>query len=228
MTTFSLSRSRKFSRRGATTIAVLAAALLLTACGGGGDHGSNHGAAQTTQANESSPINAHDPWVKAAASGNSALFGTLANNSDKDITITAVSSPAAGSVQMHETKKDASGAMVMSEVKGGFKIPAHGQHELKPGGDHIMLMGLKGELKAGEQVEFTATTSDGSSFKVAAPVKDFSGANENYDHGKASPNDHDHGGHDHSDHDHDHDHGKHEGHDHMHGSGKATSSAAHS
>lgn len=124
-----------------------------------------------------------DAWVKAADSGMSAAFGTLHNDSKTDITLVSATSPASSMLQLHETVADASGAMVMKEKSGGFVIPAGGDFVLQPGGNHIMLMDLTAPLKAGEDTTFTLTFSDGSTTEFSAPVKDYSGANENYQGG---------------------------------------------
>lgn len=128
-------------------------------------------------------VTVSDAWVKAADSGMSAAFGTLHNDSKSDVTLVSATSPASSMLQLHETVADASGAMVMKEKDGGFVIPAGGELVLQPGGNHIMLMDLSAPLKAGEDTTFTLTFSDGSTTKFSAPVKDYSGANENYQGG---------------------------------------------
>ena len=72
----------------------------------------------------------------------------------------------------------------MREVKGGFTIPAGGSFALEPGANHLMFMGLMAPLQAGATVEVTVTFDDGSTFTFEAPVKDYSGANENYETGE--------------------------------------------
>ncbi len=110
----------------------------------------------------------------------SAMFGTLRNTGDSDITITGGSSPVAGMVQLHETVKTDSGAMQMQEKKGGFVVPAGGTFVLKPGGNHVMLMELTGPLDNGSTTSVTLTTSAGT-VTLTVPVRAFSGANETYD-----------------------------------------------
>lgn len=124
-----------------------------------------------------------DAWVKSAAEGMSAVFGRLTNNSGSDITVVSATSKASSMIELHETVQNDAGEMIMRPIQGGFVVPAGGARELAPGGDHIMLMGLTGPLKAGEEVSFTLTLSDGSEFVFSAPVKDYSGANEKYDGG---------------------------------------------
>lgn len=121
-----------------------------------------------------------DAWVKSADEGMSAAFGALENASTEDVTITSVTTTASTELELHETVSNDSGEMVMQEKDGGFVIPAGGSFVLEPGGNHIMLMDLVAPLIAGDEVTFTVTLSDGSTFDFTAPVKDFSGANEEY------------------------------------------------
>ncbi len=75
---------------------------------------------------------------------------SLTNPGDSDIQLTSATSPVAGTVQLHEmATKD--GRMVMQEKAGGIKVPATSHTHLSPGGDHIMLMGLKQALKPGDR-----------------------------------------------------------------------------
>lgn len=54
-------------------------------------------------------------------------------------------------VEFHDmSEKD--GVMTMRQLEGGLDIPPSGVVELKPGGMHMMLMGLKEPLKAGDTV----------------------------------------------------------------------------
>jgi len=122
-----------------------------------------------------------DPWVKAADEGMSAGFGTIENTSDQDVTVTAVTSDASTELELHETVANESGAMMMREKSGGFIIPAHGELHLEPGGNHIMLMDLTAPLRPGSEVAMTLAFSDDTTFDLIAPVKDFAGANENYE-----------------------------------------------
>lgn len=107
----------------------------------------------------------------------------------------------------------------MQEKKGGFTIPAGKSLSLKPGGDHIMVMGLAKPIKPGEEISLDLVTADKQTIPVTAIAKDYSGAQENYapgeadDEGDGSDSDHkdvDHKDMDHGDMDHDEmDHGDH-------------------
>ena len=58
----------------------------------------------------------------------------------------------------------------MRQVKQ-IDIPAHGDTVLQPGGLHVMLIGLKGELKPGDNVAVTLVFEDGSKKLVEAQVR---------------------------------------------------------
>lgn len=140
-------------------------------------------AATPTDTPAADALRIDDAWVKSADEGMSAAFGTLVNESDEDVTVTAVSSAASPMIELHETVENDAGEMVMREIAGGFVVPAGGRLTLEPGGDHIMMMDLAAPLRAGDEVSFTMTMSDDSTVEFTAPVKDYSGANENYDGG---------------------------------------------
>lgn len=64
---------------------------------------------------------------------------------------------------------------VKMEVKGMksvpyLEVPAKGRLELEPGGNHLMLMGLKRALKEGERVKITLRFQGGLKLVLEAPV----------------------------------------------------------
>jgi len=157
-------------------VTAAAAVLVLAGCASPAAPGTDSDVAAT--AGESITIT--DAWVKSADEGMSATFGLLENSSDQDVTIVSATSPASSELELHETVDNGSGTMVMQQKEGGFVIPAGGSFTLEPGGNHIMLMDLTAPLAAGEEATFTVTFSDGSTFEFTAPVKDYTGANEEY------------------------------------------------
>jgi copper(I)-binding protein len=138
-------------------------------------------AAESLPAGEA--VSIEDAWVKSAEEGMSAAFGTLVNAGDEDVTVVSVASDASTMLELHETVENDAGEMVMREIDGGFVIPAGGRLALEPGANHIMMMDLTGPLAAGTDVSFTLTFSDDTTMEFSAPVKDYSGANENYEDG---------------------------------------------
>ena len=105
------------------------------------------------------------PWSRPAAQGgNGAGFLTLANTGKGADQLVAVSSPVAGRVEIHESMV-MDGKAMMHPRPGGVPVPAGGKAELKPGGWHLMFLGLKKPLKAGETFPATLT------FKKAGKVQ---------------------------------------------------------
>lgn len=101
---------------------------------------------------------------------NSAAFFVIKNNSDKDIAITSANSDAAQKNELHTHIKENEMIKMMKIEK--LVVPAKSSLELKSGGDHVMLMGLKKELKAGDEINLELSFSDGDKKKIKVPVKD--------------------------------------------------------
>lgn len=101
---------------------------------------------------------------------NSAAFFVIKNNSDKDIAITSANSDIAEKNELHTHIKENKMMKMMKIEK--LVVPAKSSLELKSGGDHIMLMGLKKELKAGDEINLELSFSDGDKKKIKVPVKD--------------------------------------------------------
>jgi len=101
-------------------------------------------------------ITVEQPWVRPSigSAANSAAYMKLENSGDTPDRLLAVKSDAAVNVMLHESRMEM-GVMKMVHLPNGIEIPAHGTAELKPLGLHVMLMGLKQPLKAGETLPLT-------------------------------------------------------------------------
>ncbi|MBX3035720.1 MAG: copper chaperone PCu(A)C [Anaerolineales bacterium] len=124
-----------------------------------------------------SAIEITEAWVRAVDSemsmvGNSAtaLFMTIQNNTSTADVLIKAESDIAEMVQIHLSEIDANGVASMHEV-AGVEIPANGIAELKPGSYHVMVMGLKREIKEGDMVTFTLVFQNAGNFTIEAPVK---------------------------------------------------------
>jgi copper(I)-binding protein len=138
--------------------------------------------AAATPSTTASGLTITDPWVKTAKKGMTAAFGILVNTTDTEATVVSATSPLAPKIELHEAA-DSGGKMVMRPTKGGFVIPARGTHQLQPGGDHLMLMGVTEQVKPGAQIPFTLTLKNGKTLNFTAVGKDFAGGGENYQPG---------------------------------------------
>ena len=127
--------------------------------------------AAATVAKAADAVKAENPFVRAVPPGqpNSAAFMVLSNSSAVAHQVVSATSPVANTVELH-THTNNNGVMEMRQVPQ-IDVPAKGRTELKPGGFHIMLLGLKQPLQAGESAEITLTFDDGSSTTFQAPIQ---------------------------------------------------------
>ena len=130
-------------------------------------------------------IEIRDPWIREAPPVTKVLaaYMTLENHSDQPLTITDSSSPAFERVEIHKSEMHA--GMARMKHQKNLEIPPHGRVELKPGGYHLMLMGRKHPLHAGDKVEITLGFSDGTRMTATAEVrKGMPGKHGAMDHSK--------------------------------------------
>lgn len=92
------------------------------------------------------------PWARETVAGQMAGGGflTIVNGGNAGDRLIGATSPA-GDVQIHAMTMDG-GIMRMRAVDGGLAIPAAGKVDLRPGGYHLMFMGLKAPLRQGQAV----------------------------------------------------------------------------
>lgn len=119
---------------------------------------------------EEAGIRAEKPWVLAPVRGNAIAAGyvTLENRSRADRLVTA-RSPEAAAVEIHDMSM-AGGTMRMRRLEGGAPVPDSGALRLEPHGMHLMLIGLKSELKAGDVVPITLMFEKAGEVAVDFPV----------------------------------------------------------
>lgn len=96
-----------------------------------------------------------DPWVRATVAPQQATGAFMQLTSARPAKVVAASSPLAAVAEIHEMKMDG-GVMRMRAVEA-LALPAGQAVALKPGGYHVMLMGLKAPIPAGERVPLTLT-----------------------------------------------------------------------
>ncbi|HEY2610975.1 MAG TPA: copper chaperone PCu(A)C [Reyranella sp.] len=112
------------------------------------------------------------PWTRAtpptAESGGGYLV--LKNTGTTPDRLIAVKSPAADKVEIHEMKMDGN-IMRMREVEKGIEIPPGATVELKPGGFHVMFMGLKAPFAKEAKVPLTLVFEKAGSIDVDLMVQ---------------------------------------------------------
>ena len=137
----------------AVSLVVLASALACTAA-----------LAQTTVQNA---------WVRGTVAQQPSTGAFFQITSVQGGKLVSATSPVAETVQIHEMKMEGN-VMKMGEVSG-LDLPAGKLVELKPGGYHVMMMGLKQPLKGGDKVPLTLTVQgqDGKPevLELSVPVR---------------------------------------------------------
>jgi len=115
-------------------------------------------------------VTAHDAWTREPAPSRdiTAVFVVLENTGQAARAVVSAACDAADKAELHEMRNE-NGMMSMSPVKS-IPLPA-GKTELKPGGLHIMLFGLKQRPTVGDHLNVTLTLDDGSKVPVSAVVR---------------------------------------------------------
>lgn len=113
-----------------------------------------------------------DPWLRAVPPVSPTMAGyvTLNNSGDEAVTITGVSTPAAGHTMLHDVESAADGSRRMVHLHH-LEIPARGSVPLAPGGRHLMLMKLAEVPAPGETVEICFHLKGGEDACTGFPVK---------------------------------------------------------
>jgi hypothetical protein len=158
-----------------TLILLFLLAFIITACGG------NNGA----------EIQIEDAWVRAAlkmekqnqgdsssdeedmesqmSGANSAAYMTIINQGQQADRLVGARSDVAQAVEIHISEM-VGDIMTMHQVEG-VDLPPGEQVELKPGGLHIMLVGLNNDLNAGDRVALTLGFEKSGEIEVEAEVR---------------------------------------------------------
>ena len=95
---------------------------------------------------------------------------TISNRSRNADRLVSATSPAAQKVEIHSMTMDG-GIMRMRPVPDGLPVTAGGKLELKPGGFHIMLIGLKAPLALGSSVPLTLRFAKAGTVTVQLKVE---------------------------------------------------------
>jgi len=111
------------------------------------------------------PIKISMPWTRATPKGVDVAVGylTITNTGSESDRLTGGSTPVAAQLSVHEMSTSG-GVMKMRELGDGLEIKPGQTVELKPNGYHIMMTGLKQQIKKGDHIKVTLT------FEKAGPV----------------------------------------------------------
>lgn len=109
--------------------------------------------------------------VRAALGQNPNTGGyvTVRNIGKDDDRLVSVTCDCAEKVELHTMKMDGD-KMMMAPMPEGFEIKAGQTLELKPGGNHIMFIGLKTRPADGDTLSLTLNFAKAGAVKIEAPV----------------------------------------------------------
>lgn len=116
---------------------------------------------------ESELLQVSGAWVRPADEM-SAAYLEITNNGRSPQQLVGVDTAVAESAKFHETQMD--GDLMQMRPVEAIEIPAGETVQLKPGGEHIMLMGLTTPLAAGDTIILTLTFDLGATLEVKAIV----------------------------------------------------------
>lgn len=127
-------------------------------------------------------ITVENPWARASAGKvkTGAAFLTIKNGGTTLDKLIAARSPVSKKTQIHQSLME-DGIMKMRHVKA-IEVPPGGMIMLKPGGYHIMFMGLKEPLKKGGTLHLTLVFEKAGEVEVMAKIMK-AGAKGAMDHG---------------------------------------------
>ncbi len=117
-----------------------------------------------------SPIVASDAWARPTLKGTrtGAVYLMLSNHGSASDRLIGVSTPVAERAEVHEDVT-ANGVMSMKPVPE-LALPAGASTAIEPGRYHIMLMGMKKTLAAGDTFPITLTFASTPPLEVSVSV----------------------------------------------------------
>lgn len=134
---------------------LLAAALGLSACAG---------------PQGPSTVTATDAWCRPTPNGARTGACYLSLTASADDRLVGAASSRASEVQIHEMTTE-NGVMRMGELAGGLPLSQGQAASLRPGGVHLMLIGLNGPLVAGETAPLTLRFDNAPEITVQARIR---------------------------------------------------------
>ncbi len=117
-------------------------------------------------------LRAGDVWSRPApAGGTGVVYLTLMNQGRQPDRLMGAKSDIAQAVELHRTTTEG-GVMKMQPIAGGVEVPARSRVIFEPGGAHIMLIGLKRDLKAGDRFRVALEFEKTGTLMVESEVRE--------------------------------------------------------
>lgn len=110
-----------------------------------------------------------DAWVKPTVPGQPVAAAYMKLTSDQNVDLVEALSPVADKTEIHSMSMD--GNIMRMKRLDRLQLKAGKVIELKPGGFHLMLIGLNHQIKEGEIVPVSLVTTDERGNKVTITIK---------------------------------------------------------
>ena len=113
-----------------------------------------------------------EAWGRPSAmmKGNGAVYMLIENKGNQDDRLISASSSVADTVELHETKM-VDGVMKMKHVMG-IDLVAGETAELKPGGYHIMLIGINEMFEVGSTISVTLSFENSDDVTLEVDIRE--------------------------------------------------------
>jgi copper(I)-binding protein len=136
-----------------TLLLLTAISILITGCSGG-------------------EMTVTQGWARPAVTGqNGAVYFVINNKTGQDDTLLEVRGDVADAVEVHMSQMNETGVMSM-ERQVSASIPAGSSVEFKPGGLHVMLIGLKKDLQPGDTIDIALDFQNAGEVYLSVPVRE--------------------------------------------------------
>ena len=122
-------------------------------------------------------VEVRDAWARPAAQGgNGAIYFVIRSSSSDELV--GATSDVAAAVEMHESKMNGD-VMEMRQLTS-LSLKAGEEAVFEPGGLHMMLVGLKQELKVGDEIQITLHFKNFQDIPLQIPIQDTPASEHNH------------------------------------------------
>jgi len=116
-----------------------------------------------------------DAWGRPSPSvaTTGAFFMTIINNGTEDDALIGATSPACGTVELHESSMNDEGVMAMRPVAGGKIAVPYGRFvELAEGGMHVMCINKLEQFTEGAELELTLQFENAGDMTIDVEIRE--------------------------------------------------------
>jgi copper(I)-binding protein len=123
------------------------------------------------------------PWARATPAGATvgSAYAKITNRGTAPDRLIGGSLPGTAGVEVHEVRL-ANGVMKMRKLENGLEIAPGKSVELKPGGYHLMLIGLQQGLRMGQSIKGTLQFQNAGTVEVEFAIAPVGAASAGHSH----------------------------------------------